>query len=66
MGSGADRQVSGRIEREITRREEVAGMLTEYIEAALAGTKYELIQDEEPYYGEVPGLQIATRSVWLP
>lgn len=35
-------------------------MLTEYIEAALAAAKYELIQDEEPYYGEVPGLE----GVW--
>ncbi|MGC9019426.1 MAG: type II toxin-antitoxin system HicB family antitoxin [Candidatus Bipolaricaulaceae bacterium] len=34
-----------------------AGMLTEYIEAALGAAKYELIQDEEPYYGEVPGLE---------
>ncbi|MCR4392081.1 MAG: type II toxin-antitoxin system HicB family antitoxin [Candidatus Acetothermia bacterium] len=31
-------------------------MITEYIEAALSGARYELIQDEEPYYGEIPGL----------
>ncbi|MCL0058357.1 type II toxin-antitoxin system HicB family antitoxin [Dehalococcoidia bacterium] len=31
-------------------------MITEYIEAALAQSKYEIIEDEEPYYGEVPGL----------
>ena len=36
-------------------------MITEYIEAALArATYYEIIQDEEPYYGEIPGLQ----GVW--
>lgn len=31
-------------------------MITEYIEAALAQAKYEIIEDDEPYYGEVPGL----------
>ena len=31
-------------------------MITDYIEAALAQAKYEIIADEEPYYGEVPGL----------
>ena len=35
-------------------------MITEYIEAALARAKYEIIEDEEPYYGEIPGLQ----GVW--
>ena len=35
-------------------------MLTEYIEAALEEAKYETIQDGEPYYGSVPGLQ----GVW--
>ena len=35
-------------------------MLTEYIEAALAEARYELIRDEEPYYGEIPSLQ----GVW--
>jgi len=35
-------------------------MITEYIEAALARATYEIIKDEEPYYGEVPGLQ----GVW--
>jgi len=35
-------------------------MITEYIEAALARATYEIIQDEEPYYGEIPGL----RGVW--
>jgi len=29
-------------------------MITEYIEAALAQARYEIIEDEEPYYGEVP------------
>lgn len=31
-------------------------MITDYIEAALAEAKYEIIEDEEPYYGEVPSL----------
>ena len=31
-------------------------MITEYIEAALAIARYELIADEEPYYGEVSEL----------
>ncbi len=35
-------------------------MIREYIEAALRRAHYELIEDEEPFYGEVPGLQ----GVW--
>ena len=35
-------------------------MITEYIEAALSRAAYEIIQDEEPYYGEIPSL----RGVW--
>ena len=35
-------------------------MITDYIEAALARATYEIIEDEEPYYGEIPGL----RGVW--
>ena len=35
-------------------------LIIEYIEAALSQAKYEIIDDEEPYYGEVPGLQ----GVW--
>ena len=31
-------------------------MITEYIEAALSKAKYEIIEDEEPYYGEVSEL----------
>ncbi|MGC9444802.1 MAG: type II toxin-antitoxin system HicB family antitoxin [Candidatus Methanospirareceae archaeon] len=31
-------------------------MITEYIQAALMKARYELIEDEEPYYGEVPEL----------
>jgi len=38
----------------------VKGVLTEYIEAALKEATYELIQDEEPYYGTIPSLQ----GVW--
>lgn len=35
-------------------------MLIQYIQAALENAKYEIIDDEEPYYGEVPGLD----GVW--
>ncbi len=35
-------------------------MIIEYINAALAKAKYEIIKDEEPFYGEVPGLE----GVW--
>lgn len=31
-------------------------MITEYIQAALSKANYEIIDDEEPYYGEVPEL----------
>lgn len=35
-------------------------MILEYLNAALEKAKYEIIEDEEPYYGEVPGL----KGVW--
>lgn len=35
-------------------------MIREYIEAAMKRAHYELIEDEEPFYGEVPELQ----GVW--
>ena len=35
-------------------------MITEYINAALQRAKFEIIGDEEPYYGEVPELD----GVW--
>jgi len=35
-------------------------MLTEYLQKALEAAHYEIIEDEEPYYGEVPILE----SVW--
>ena len=35
-------------------------MLIEYVEEALRRAHYELIDDEEPYYGEVPEL----KGVW--
>ena len=35
-------------------------MITKYIESALARATYEIIKDEEPYYGEIPDLQ----GVW--
>lgn len=33
------------------------GMIIEYIEAALEKARYDMIQDEEPFYAEVPGLE---------
>lgn len=35
-------------------------MISGYIVAALSHAKYEIIKDEEPYYGEVPEL----KGVW--
>lgn len=35
-------------------------MLIQYIQAALENARYEMVDDEEPYYGEVPGLE----GVW--
>ena len=35
-------------------------MLIEYVEEALRRARYELIDDNEPYYGEVPEL----KGVW--
>ena len=35
-------------------------MLTEYIDEALKRARYEIIDDEDPHYGEVPEL----RGVW--
>ena len=35
-------------------------MLIEYIEAALGRARYEIIDDEEPYYGEIPEL----KGIW--
>jgi predicted RNase H-like HicB family nuclease len=31
-------------------------MICDYVQAALQRTRYELIEDEEPFYGEVPEL----------
>jgi predicted RNase H-like HicB family nuclease len=35
-------------------------MLTQYVQAALDRAHYEMIQDDEPFYGEVPDLN----GVW--
>ena len=35
-------------------------MISEYVQCALKRAKYEIIEDEEPYYGEIEGLQ----GVW--
>jgi len=35
-------------------------MILEYINAAMEKAKYEIIEDDDPYYAEVPGL----RGVW--
>jgi len=48
-------------------------MIVEYITAALHHARYEIIEDDEPYYGEVPELPgvwatgttlEACRNVW--
>ncbi|NOZ95980.1 MAG: type II toxin-antitoxin system HicB family antitoxin [Acidobacteria bacterium] len=31
-------------------------MLLEYLQAALDRAHYEIIEDEEPFYGEIPGI----------
>ena len=35
-------------------------MIREYIEAAMDDARYEIIEDAEPFYGEIPGC----RGVW--
>lgn len=35
-------------------------MLTEYLKEALGRAHYEIIEDDEPYYGAIPGLD----GVW--
>jgi predicted RNase H-like HicB family nuclease len=35
-------------------------MISEYINAAMKNAHYEIIEDEEPYYGEIPEL----KGVW--
>lgn len=35
-------------------------MISRYIEEAMKCARYKLIEDEEPYYGEIPSLQ----GVW--
>lgn len=35
-------------------------MIVEYLNAALERAHYEMIEDEEPFYGEIPGLD----GVW--
>jgi predicted RNase H-like HicB family nuclease len=41
---------------QIRRLEQSTTMIIEYIEAARSRARYEFIEDEEPYYGEVPDL----------
>jgi predicted RNase H-like HicB family nuclease len=38
----------------------VIPMLTEYIQKAMDRAQYEMIQDDDPFYGEIPELQ----GVW--
>jgi predicted RNase H-like HicB family nuclease len=39
---------------------EIGIMITEYVEEALKRAKYEIINDEEPYYGEIEKL----KGIW--
>jgi predicted RNase H-like HicB family nuclease len=36
------------------------GMLTQYLNEALERARYEFIEDDEPYYGEIPEIE----GVW--
>jgi predicted RNase H-like HicB family nuclease len=38
----------------------MASMLSEYLNAAMDRARYEMIEDPEPFYGEIPELQ----GVW--
>lgn len=40
----------------MNNQSEDSTMIVEYIQAALARARYEIIDDDEPYYGEVPEL----------
>lgn len=31
-------------------------MIRQWLDAAMEAAKYEIIEDEEPYYGEIPGV----------
>lgn len=42
--------------REYSRTNRVTPVIIQYIETALAHARYDVIDDEEPYYGEVPEL----------
>jgi len=59
--------VSKPLASEVTRRErlypsidDILAMFAEYIQAAMERATYEIIDDPEPFYGEVPELQ----GVW--
>ena len=32
-------------------------MITQYIQSAMRGAKYEILSDDKSYYGEIPGFQ---------
>jgi predicted RNase H-like HicB family nuclease len=36
-------------------------MLPDFLTAAMERAHYEIIEDEEPYFGEIPGLQ----GIWV-
>ena len=35
-------------------------MILQYLDAAMTTARYEMIEDQEPFYGEIPGIQ----GVW--
>jgi hypothetical protein len=41
-------------------------MLTECIQSAMDRARYEMIDDDEPFYGEVPGLDPVYRCTKQP
>ncbi len=38
-------------------------MILEYINAAMEKARYEIIEDDEPYYAEVPGLRVDNSQI---
>jgi len=40
-------------------------MIQNYIDAAMRQARYELIEDDEPYYGEVPELPVYSSASWI-
>src|SRR5262245_1854078 len=55
-----DAPVPARYDAGRISQDEGAGMLTEYIQAAMRRATYEILPEDKTYYGEIPGFQ----GVW--